>query len=577
MPAPPAAAEPPDTGLHSPLEFAPTRRRQSLVLAAMLLGFGLLIMTSVDALVEPFGLGWRLLAACAVAVPVVWLARTLVRHALTRQPVLRLDSRGISGAALQPPVPWSVLEDVTLERGGILRLHRTPDADHPDKTRLWDGRNPARPRLSLHLLNPRQQDIAFDAIHARLDLLRFRAGSGESASRREAKIEAAFEERLDALTPTPWGLYAVVAANVLTWGMNLASGLSPTRPLSPQLFAWGANAASAVVLDGQWWRLLTATFLHGGIVHLAFNMLGLGEAGKQLCRLLGNGQFTLVYLASALAGSAASLHYAAQASVSVGASGAVFGVLGALLATSWHYRAHVPAANRRRLWTGLGFFLTYSLLHGFSQQNVDNAAHVGGLACGALLGLVLLAPFDPLAPARRRLARATLAGTVAAAGVAYAVAATPLPLVWHAQNYAAQEMLPDIARRFERAYRRVALDSQRLQRGEIRKPAFLQNAERSILPACDAILADLAPLRVPRWDLNGRLVNLYQRICTASTQSLRLEIALLQRQPDVPADAEAQLARLSAQMDQAMRELAFAAHNANANAKGSPRGPAPKP
>ncbi len=575
MPAAPAPAEPPDTGLHSPLEFAPTRRRQSLLLAAMLVGFGLLIMTSVDGMVEAFGLPWRVLAACAVAVPVVWLARTLVRHALSGQPVLRLDGRGISGAALQPPVPWSVLEDVTLERGGILRLHRRPDAAHPDQTRFWDGRNPARPRLSLHLLSPRQQDIAFDAIHARLDLLRIQAGTGESASRREARVEAEFEERLDALTPTPWALYMVVAANVLAWAMNLAAGLSATRPPSPQLFAWGANSASAVVLDGQWWRLVTAAFLHGGIVHLAFNMLGLWEAGKQLCRLLGNGQFVLVYLASALAGGAASLHYAAQSSVSVGASGAVFGVLGALLAASWHYRAHVPAASRRRLWMGLGFFVAYSLLHGFGQQNVDNAAHVGGLACGALLGLVLLAPFDPHAPARHRFGRAALAGVVTACSVGYAVAATPLPLVWHAQNYAAQEMLPDIARRFEQAYRRVALDSQRLQRGEIRKPAFLQNAARSILPACDAILAELAPLRVPRWDIQGHLVDLYQRICTASTQSLRLEIAILQRQSDLPADADAQLARLSTQMDEALRQLAFAAHRANA--AGGPRGPAPKP
>ena len=575
MPAAPARAEPPDTGLHSPLEFAPTRRRQSLLLAAMLVGFGLLIMTSVDGMVEAFGLPWRLLAACAVAVPVVWLARTLVRHALSGQAVLRLDGQGISGAALQPPVPWSVLEDVTLERGGILRLHRRPDTAHPDKTRFWDGRNPARPRLSLHLLSPRQQDIAFDAIHARLDLLRIRAGTGESASRRESRVEAEFEERLDALTPTPWALYAVVAANVLAWAMNLAAGLSATRPPSPQLFAWGANSASAVVLDGQWWRLLTAAFLHGGIVHLAFNMLGLWEAGKQLCRLLGNGQFALVYLASALAGSAASLHYAAQSSVSVGASGAVFGVLGALLAASWHYRAHVPAASRRRLWMGLGFFVAYSLLHGLGQQNVDNAAHVGGLVCGALLGLVLLAPFDPHAPARHRRGRAALAGVVTACGVGYAVAATPLPLVWHAQNYAAQEMLPDIARRFEQAYRRVALDSQRLQRGEIRKPAFLQNAARSIVPACDAILAELAPLRVPRWDIQGHLVDLYQRICSASTQSLRLEIAILERQSDLPADADAQLAQLSKQMDEALRQLAFSAHRAGA--AGGPRGPAPKP
>ena len=545
--APVAAPDATDTGLFAPLEFAATRRGFGLLLALGVVVFGLLIIVSVDEHLEALAPLWRLLAAVVIATPVAWLARTLVRHALSRQPVLRLDAHGISGATLQPPLPWSALDDVTLGYGGILRLHRRSEDQR--------GRKPVHPRVSLHLLTRDQQDMAYDTLHARLDLLRTRAGVGESASRRAARIEAAFEDSLDALTPTPWALYAVVALNVLLWAMNVAAGLSPTRPLSPDLFRWGANAASAVVLDNEWWRLLSATFLHAGIVHLAFNMLGLWEAGKQLCRLLGNGQFLLIYLASGLCASAASLHYAAQNSVSVGASGAIFGVLGALLAASWHYRHIVPPTNLRRLWIGLGFFIGYSLLHGLSQQNVDNAAHIGGLLSGTALGLVLLAPVDRRAPARRRRTRATLGAGAAAIAMVYAVLATPLPVRWQAQVYAAQAVLPEVSRRFDLSFRQFALDRQRLQRGQIDRTAQLQNAERQLVPMCAAISSELAPLRVPRWEPIGRQVEAYLRICDTARRTIPLELAMLNQSPELPADAPAQLQRLHADMDIWTRQL----------------------
>lgn len=556
VPAPPAPArEAAETGLFTPLEFAPTRRGFGLLLAFGVLVFGVLIVTSVDEHLEPLAPVWRLLAALVIAAPVAWLARTLVRHALSGQPVLRLDAQGISGATLQPPLPWSALEDVTLGYGGILRLYRRPNAEPVPPGRWWDRGRSLHPRVSLHLLSRDQQDSAHDALHARLALLRTQAGVGEAASRRAARIEDAFEDSLNALTPTPWALYAVVALNVLLWGMNVAAGLSPTRPLSPALLPWGANAASAVVLDQQWWRLLSATFLHAGIVHLAFNMLGLWEAGKQLCRLLGNAQFLLIYLAAGLCASAASLHYAAQNSVSVGASGAIFGVLGALLAASWHYRHIVPPANLRRLWIGLGFFIGYSLLHGLGQQNVDNAAHIGGLLSGTALGLVLLAPVDRRASAQRRRTRATLGAGAAAVAVVYAVLTTPLPVRWQAQLYAAQELMPDVRRRFESSFRQFALDRQRMLRGEMSRTTQLQNAERQLVPVCAGITRDLTPLRVPRWEPTGRQIDAFRHICDTATRAIALELALLNRSAGLPADAQAQLQRLSADMEVWMRQL----------------------
>jgi rhomboid protease GluP len=538
----------------SPMEFAATRRGFGLLLAVGVVVFGLLALATIEEKLEALALPWRLLAAAAVAIAVVWLARTLVRQALSRQPVLRLDADGISGAALQPALPWSALDDATLGYGGILRLYRKPEAQ--PAPRWWRGQAAAPLRVSLHLLHHDAQDQAHDAVHAQLALLRAQAGAGEAASRRAARIEDAFEDSLNALTPTPWALYAVVALNVLVWAMNVAAGLSPTRPLSPELLPWGANAASAVVLDGQWWRLLSATFLHAGIVHLAFNMLGLWEAGKQLCRLLGNPQFLLVYLASALCASAASLHYTAQHAVSVGASGAIFGVLGALLAASWHYRHIVPPANLRRLWIGLGFFIGYSLLHGLGQENVDNAAHIGGLLSGTALGLVLLAPVDRRAPARRRRTRATLAAAVAAIATVYTVLATPVPTRWQAQVYAAQALLPEVGHRFDAGLRQFAQDQQRVRRGELDHLTQLRQAEQQLLPTCADITRALAPLRVPRWEPTGRRVEAYLRVCAITTRAIGLELAVLQRAPDLPADAQAQLQHLSAEMAFWTRQLA---------------------
>ncbi|MFT3719207.1 rhomboid family intramembrane serine protease [Pseudorhodoferax sp.] len=562
-----AQADAPGDGPFTPLEFAPTRHTQSRLLAVALAAGG------------PLAAWWMLagslrdagwpgrVAAVAVLLAALWLAHRLWRQAASRAPVLRLDAYGIGGAALPTPVPWEALEDATLERGSLLCLHRRPAAPGAE-------RRGSRLRLSLQLLSPQQQDAAHDAIHARLDLLRQRSGAGEAASRREAREEAAFESRLDRLVPTPWALYAVVAANVLVWAMTVAAGLSPWRPGTAELFRWGANTASAVVLDGQWWRLLTAAFLHGGLVHLSFNMLGLWEAGKQLCRLLGNGQFLLVYLASALAGGTASLHWAAQNTVSVGASGAVFGVLGALLAASWHYRALVPATNRRRLWAGLSFFIGYSLLHGFMQRNVDNAAHVGGLAGGLLLGLVLLAPIDRRASPARRRRRAAGATALSLLALAYGVLATPLPRGWQSQVYAAQERLPALQRQLDLALHALAQAGARVQRGELPQAAYLAQAQQILAPACSDIEAGLAPLRVPLWERSGRAVQAQLRLCTVAMRSLQLEAALLRRDPALPPDAPAQLQQLSTELKYWLRQRGALPQDAM-RPSGGPRAAAP--
>ncbi|RZK19044.1 MAG: rhomboid family intramembrane serine protease [Hymenobacter sp.] len=151
------------------------------------------------------------------------------------------------------------------------------------------------------------------------------------------------------------------------------------------LLAWGANYGPTIAA-GEWWRLLTSTFLHGGLVHLANNMVLPSLLGWQLERALGAVRVAVVYL---LAGVGASLisYWWHPILIGVGASGALFGWMGLGLTLYWRPQTDVvlkAVLSSVILLTGL-----ISLGLGLVLPNVDNAAHLGGLAIGALLGVVL--------------------------------------------------------------------------------------------------------------------------------------------------------------------------------------------
>lgn len=153
---------------------------------------------------------------------------------------------------------------------------------------------------------------------------------------------------------------------------------------SSDLLAVGGNFRPAV-LDGEVWRLVTSQFLHGGLMHLVGNVLGLLLVGVLLEPTIGPGRFAVCYLATGVGGSIASILWH-KATVSVGASGAIFGLWGALLGLSLIKKAKAPM-GRKEVFTAAFFMLGYSLLIGLaSGGGIDNACHVGGLLCGILLG-----------------------------------------------------------------------------------------------------------------------------------------------------------------------------------------------
>jgi len=143
----------------------------------------------------------------------------------------------------------------------------------------------------------------------------------------------------------------------------------------------------ALVWAGEWWRLLTAMFLHGGVLHIALNGWALYQLGGLFEAWMGSARMAVTYFVSGLAGSLASLFFL-RGDLSVGASGAIFGVLGALVGVLLRRRGRLSPQAKALLtqlltWAGINVFL------GFSTPNIDNAAHLGGAAAGLLLGVLL--------------------------------------------------------------------------------------------------------------------------------------------------------------------------------------------
>lgn len=185
-----------------------------------------------------------------------------------------------------------------------------------------------------------------------------------------------FEEGIGYAAPLT---LALIVANVAVFAWELATGALQT---GADIVAAGALQRDHV-LAGETWRLVSSEFLHGSPDHLLGNMAALYILGLGLEHGLGARRFATVYVASMLAASAASL--AMGPGPSVGASGAIFGVMGALVAHLYRHRADL-VVRERRIPVVLGLWAGWTLLVGAVVPMIDNAAHVGGLAMGAALG-----------------------------------------------------------------------------------------------------------------------------------------------------------------------------------------------
>ena len=177
-----------------------------------------------------------------------------------------------------------------------------------------------------------------------------------------------------------WVSKVLIVLNVVLFLVQQASDEFTRRFYDLGLALDPATMTPVGVADGEYYRLLTSAFLHGGILHLLLNMYALFLFGPQIEAAFGRWRFTALYLVSALGGSALSYAFSPPNQPSLGASGAVFGLLGAFL---------VVSRRLRRDTTPVLVLLAINLGYGFLVPRIDWRAHVGGLVAGALVALVL--------------------------------------------------------------------------------------------------------------------------------------------------------------------------------------------
>ncbi len=181
---------------------------------------------------------------------------------------------------------------------------------------------------------------------------------------------------------------ALVAANIALYGVSWYLTQQTALPGSGGggdigdlvLLRLGAKVGWMIFAGHQWWRLVTAMFLHAGLLHIGMNLWCLFDLGPEVESLFSTPKFVVLYLATGVFGFLVSLFWRPYGS-SVGASGAIVGLIGILIGASYHHGT-LGQDYRRRLW----FWVAYILLFIFLPIPVDNAAHIGGLVSGLALG-----------------------------------------------------------------------------------------------------------------------------------------------------------------------------------------------
>jgi len=180
---------------------------------------------------------------------------------------------------------------------------------------------------------------------------------------------------------------SLIAINIAVFLLMAFTGVSAIDPTPRDIVRWGANYAP-FTLQGQAWRLVTSVFLHIGLIHILANMWALWNLGALAELIFGRRFYLPIYLLAGVAGNIGSLaiHHNAPGA---GASGAIFGLAGAMISVLKF--AHLPAPRNAMRGTlrSLLWFAVFNLLFGQAVPGIDNAAHIGGFLCGLILGALL--------------------------------------------------------------------------------------------------------------------------------------------------------------------------------------------
>ena len=194
---------------------------------------------------------------------------------------------------------------------------------------------------------------------------------------KELLMKRSKDFQIELKAKTPWVTYGLIAANILAWLVLRVLSFETNTPYVSLLAPYGAKINS-LILDGEYWRFISAMFLHANEIHLLVNCYSLYMLGTQVERLFGHIKMTTVYFVAGFLGSIASFAFSTNASV--GASGAIFGLLGAML----FFVFKRPSLLKSSFGANLITILVINLVYGFMNERIDNYGHLGGLVGGFL-------------------------------------------------------------------------------------------------------------------------------------------------------------------------------------------------
>lgn len=352
----------------------------------------------------------------------------------------------------------------------------------------------------------------------------------------------------------PWATHLLLAANLTWFVAMLIMGVSAFNPTRDALIQTGANYPPRT-LGGEWWRLLTCMFVHIGILHLGVNAYALWGLGGLIERLTGRAAMLSIYLVSGLAGSLTSAAFQSF-TVSAGASGAIFGLMGGLIGLLVARRHLMPPQLVRALGQNVVLVVLLNVILGLSIRGLDWFAHAGGLVAGALFGaLVLGGPVvDKWYPSvRRTLLMTSLALLVLTASLRLLPTPPDLDAVW--RQFSAEEQ-----RLFARQQQRLG----QLQGQQISPQEWADEVHNELIPSWKKLIDSLTFSREPRGPI-GDLVRGARDYAAARMTWLELSVRVAQQPTDTALQDELQAQ--DRKIDLLLKRL-------NAEADG-PRTPAP--
>jgi rhomboid protease GluP len=363
------------------------------------------------AIIDPT-LGKRLGQACALTTRQIHWSDPNWRDTLARRadqglaPGLGLGRAGLAFTGVS--IPYTAL-------GGLFAAPQPPGSEvsadpasgpvAPSSSamvlELGDGR-----KIDLEVLEPGLRDAVCEYLHAvgpaarqgppmlGAEMANQARWMLPSLKRQSARLRAEtegvrdFQVVLKSAIRRAWVTPSLVVTCVAVFVAMVLQGVSPVEPSIEDLLKWGANFGPYVAVDREYWRLVSSVFLHIGFLHLFFNMWCLLAAGPMIERFFGHLGFAAIYILSGLGGAVASMAVHPTL-VSAGASGAIFGIFGALLGFLVVQHHAVPSTLLKLLRSSAGSFVAYNIFFGLMSAKVDNAAHLGGLATGFVCGLLL--------------------------------------------------------------------------------------------------------------------------------------------------------------------------------------------